>query len=400
MHASFIASTAFQKNTDPLWDTPRASARKLISQVLRSDGRAVLESMLGLAFIAFKERRRLRVKRRGKVNVPDPVLVEKLHRVTVHRELWYMSYNSLSPTDAPGLALMMSAVAPFAHVETLNRHEAWNGSDLKAVVKEEDWITSVRAINSALKAARDGFPQAVESLAAQPNPTILQTLWQQEGVARTAVSLLLSPAHNVHEPMINLVQQSFDDVDDRGDCFRTLLQRFPHQAMMGLTDFLSSFILMAKNVPEACSLAKWLVRCFTDVLEALCQPSGVSAPLLQLDCFLSTFEQSDKKWMKTRVGLLWQLMTDSLALIFKRTSEWAPYYENEVMVDWMRDALIFGRMITENIRIFESASLSRTSAPKESVAESPVKMTQVGKSLVQKLEVVLADLVLWLRLTE
>jgi senataxin len=102
--------------------------------------------------------------------------------------------------------------------------------------------------------------------------------------------------------------------------------------------------------------------------------------------------------MTRRVDALWQLMTDSLALIFKRTADWAPYYDNDVMVDWMRDALIFGRGITDNIRIFESAILSRT----KTVAEDSgaAKMTRVGKGLVQKLEVVLADLVGWLRLTE
>jgi senataxin len=181
------------------------------------------------------------------------------------------------------------------------------------------------------------------------------------------------------------------------ETFRVLLERFPCPAMDGLTSFLSTFIRTARIVPEACSLAKWLVRCFTDVLDALCLPAGGEPPLLQSDAFLASHSQG--RWMTRRVSDLWMLATDSLALIFKRTAGWSPYYDNEVMVDWMRDALVFGRAVTEHVRIFESAVLSRTKA-KEDGDGTPAKMTNVGKSLIQKLEVVLTDLVGWLRVTE
>lgn len=397
VHAPFIVSVAFQHNHTADWDVPRRAAQRMTADVFHADGRDIMESVLGLATIAFHERRRQRRKRRTKV-VPPAVRVDRLHQVAVRRDLWSAAYNALSPSDPAGAALMMNAVAPFAHLESLNRHNAWDPRDLKEVVKEEDWIASVRAINAALKVTRDGFARSLESLAAQPDPTILQALWKQDSAAKAAVILLLSPSDSVHEPVISLIQQSFEDVDDRGDCFRVMLERFPHPAMDGLCSFLSTFILTAKLVPEACSIAKWLVRCFTDILDALCQASGSSPPLLQTDSFLSCFAEG--KWMTRRLGDLWQLMTDSLALIFKRTSDWAPYYENDVMVDWMRDALIFGRGVTDSIRVFESAILSRTKVPKEDSAETPTKMTHVGKTLVQKLEVVLVDLVGWLRLTE
>jgi senataxin len=308
-----------------------------------------------------------------------------------------MAYSALSPNDASGITLMMTAVAPTAHLEHLDRFGAWNPQDLNEVVDSADWIASVRAINSALKVSRERFAQSLESMAASPDPTILQTLWSDEEAVKAAISLLLSPADTIHEAMISLIQPSFENVDDRGDCFRVLLERFPNPAMDGLCSFLSTFIRTANRVPEACSMAKWLVRCFTDVLEVLCQPSGSSAPLLQSAKFLASY--ADGKWMTRRVSDLWQLMTDSLALIFKRTSNWANYYDNDVMVDWMRDALIFGRGITDNIRIFESAILSRIKTVQED-SLAPVKMTQVGKGLVEKIQVVLHDLVGWLRLTE
>jgi senataxin len=106
--------------------------------------------------------------------------------------------------------------------------------------------------------------------------------------------------------------------------------------------------------------------------------------------------------MSRRVYNLWHLMTTSLAVIFKRTQDWAPLYDNETMVDWMRDALIFGRNLTEHIRAFEAAALGVSSGSSRFVdnGESPAKPTKTGTKLVQKLENVLRDLVSWMRLTE
>ncbi|WOO78940.1 Helicase sen1 [Vanrija pseudolonga] len=398
VHSKFVAETAFHRGDAS--DSASDAARGLLSLAFVADDKELVESVLGLAAIANTERRRLKLlKRRLKPGQrpPSPVKVERLQRPILRRELWDAAYDNLPPSDAVGLALMLNSVAPVAHLEKLDRHMAYDSSDLKAVVNAEEWTTCVRTINSGLRATSDPFAQKVESFALQPNPATIAALWQQPAMAKTVMILLLSPMDAVHDPVINLVQQSFEDVDDRGDCFRVLLERFPCPAMDGLTSFLSTFIRTARIVPEACSLAKWLVRCFTDVLDALCLPAGSEPPLLQSDTFLASHSQG--RWMTRRVSDLWMLMTDSLALIFKRTAGWAPYYDNEVMVDWMRDALVFGRAVTEHVRIFESAVLSRTKA-KEEGDGTPAKMTNIGKSLIQKLEVMLTDLVGWLRLTE
>ena len=301
------------------------------------------------------------------------------------------------------MAIVIKAIASFAHIEKLNREETWSYADLKlqAVIKEDDFVAAIRGINNGIVACRDSFSHALESLAMQSDQSLSRNLWEQPDAPRDVIKLLLSPAEDVHDPTISLVQQSFDNVDDRADCFRILLTRFPAQSMDGLCDFLASFIETARVTPESCSLAKWLVRCFTDVLEALCVASDDgSEPLLRSNAFTSVF--ADGEPMRKRVLQLWHLMTTSLAVILKRTIDWAPLYDNETMVDWMRDALIFGRQMAENIRSFEAATLSASGAQSRSgdVGESPVRQTQTGAKLVQKLENVLRDLVSWLRLTE
>jgi senataxin len=407
IHASFVNTVTLRLKDQPssIWADARDAGREVLERFFRSDGRDVLESMLGLSVVITEERKRKQRARRAKAKgqaIPQPTPVAKLHHSTVNKQLWSTAYNLLSPTDVSGVAMMMRSVAPFAHVEKLNRDETWSWKELglQEVIKEDVFVSGVRAINNCIAIARDSFSQAIESLAVQPDTSLPRSLWDEPGAAKAGIILLLSPADDVHEPIISLIQQSFDDVDDRGDCFRVLLDRYPTAAMDGLCQFLSDFIDTANLTPESCSLAKWLVRCFTDVLEALCQASNAGEPLLQSPRFLSTFV--DDLSMSRRVYNLWHLMTTSLAVIFKRTQDWAPLYDNETMVDWMRDALIFGRNLTEHIRAFEAAALGVSSGSSRFVdnGESPAKPTKTGTKLVQKLENVLRDLVSWMRLTE
>ena len=400
LHAKLVTSAAFRSQSRA-WVEARDSARAVLNEFFRADGRDITESMLAMATIDFEEKRRRQKAKRLKIEEPPPVPISGLQYPAVRKELWRMTYNTLLPADISGAAVLMSSIASFAHVNTLDRHGIWRHAEVAGVVQEEEWTTAIRAINSGLDVSRQSFHNAIESIAMQADPAITRGLWEQDGVAKSAIILLLSPIDEIHDPIISLVQHSFDNVDDRGDCFHVLLKRFPDAAMQGLADFLATFVVTAKVTPDSCSLAKWLVRCFTDVLDALCRPTESGEALLRSESFLTAW--SDGSSMSRRITDLWYLMTTSLAVIFKRTQVWANLYATEIMVDWMRDALIFGRQMTDHIRAFEAAALGRSSADLsfgEGVAESPARSTTVGRKLVQKLEVVLEDLVSWLRLTE
>lgn len=400
IHASTIVAIALRPkaHSGPEWEPARAAARNLLAQLFEQDGLNIDKAHNALAELSHAERYRLKKSQAGRA-VADPVKLESLPTVTIRLSLWRLAYDELSSRDVEGVALFMRAVAPFAHLELLDRGNAWNQKGLEAVVEPTQWITAVRAINKSLKATRESFAPALESLASHSNAASIRQLWAKPNASQIAIRLLLSPASEVHDPVISLIQHSFDDVDDRADCFRCLLRTAPDQAMDGLASFLRTFISVAQVTPESCSLAKWMVRCFTDVLDALCSFSGGEGALLQNEAFLA--DHSGGKSMMRRVGTLWSLMTEALALVFKRTATWAPYYENEVMVDWMRDALIFGRHMTDRMRGFEAAALGNASAGRFADGmESPAKMTVVGQKMVRELEKVLRDLVSWIRLTE
>lgn len=399
IHASFIASVALRPkdHPEPIWRTAREAARTMLQVFMIADGRDIVESTVGVATVAYEERFRQR-KVKGRKPAGPAIKVDKLRRATVRRELWTTAYNSVLPDDPEGVAILMCAVSAASHIDLLDRQHAWKGDDLTESISRDDWVDGIRAINAGIQATRNNFSHAVESLSMQPNPELLEKLWTLPKVTKAATILLLSAADNVHDPLIGLISQSFE-ADERGDCFRELLTRFPDQAVDGLCEFLSNFISIARFSPESCSLAKWLVRCFTDILDALCQPSAAADALLNSSAFLSAY--ANGKSMSRRLQDLWHLMTTSLAVIFKRTQAWAPLFENDVMIDWMRDAIIFGRQMTEHTRMFEAAVLGQSgSSFGRDISESPAKVTRAGKDLVSKLHIVLVDLVSWLRLTE
>lgn len=306
-------------------------------------------------------------------------------------------------SDIEGLALLIRAVAKFAHVEVLNSAEgAWSVGSLTDTLRRRATRTAIDHLNESLVKTRSQFASAIERFGNVNNQETLLKLWNTPLVTSSALSLLLSPDEDIHEAIQALIQQSFSDVDDRADCFRVLLQNMPDQAMDGLITFLSTFVESAMVFPEACSMAKWMVRCLTDVIDVLCRPPR---GLLLDDLFVN------HQGIRRLVPKLWRLMTESISLVFSSTMHWAVFYQNDVMVDWMRDALIFARLMVDMTRTFETAavggggttsfySIFKNSQSGSSAPRSPTKMSTVGKGMVESLNNVLGDLLSWLRLTE
>lgn len=397
MHAKFITAIAFRAQDYPLpnWSDSRAAAQRLLEQTFRQDGRDIVESLLGLAAICHnEEKRKQKARRTNKVILPA-VRVQNLHRVAMRKEIWTMAYNDLPPTDPVGAGILIVGVASFAHVEPLDRGNAWAYKKVSEVVGEEDWTASIRALNNSLNITTRPLSRALEALAMRPD--VSRQLWAQPNLPESAILLLLSPTAEIHDPTISLIQQSFEDVDDRADCFRALLTQHPSESMDGLAVFLQNFIRAATITPESCSLAKWFVRCFHDVLDVLCRASDSDA-LLQTHSFLTAYH--DGKAMHRRITDVWSLMNTALAVIFKRTIDWAPLFANDIMIDWMRDALIFGRQMADSVRVFDSATYEQCNKSSDEQSQGSTRLTTTGKIMISKLQIVLTDLVAWLRLTE
>jgi len=243
LHAKFInaAALSLQEHPMPAWSTARNSARSLLAQAFRADGHEIIHGMLALAAIAFEEKKRHQKAKKAKGDVPPPVPVDLSHLPVIRKELWARTYDAALPADVAGAAILMNSIAPFAHIDKLDRHEVWTAS--------------IRGINVGLENTRHSFATALELISLQSNEALIRSLWRQEGVAKSAIILLLSPVEEIHDPVISLVQHSFEDVDDRGDCFHVLLKNHPDVAIEGLTEFLQTFIETARITPDSCGLA-------------------------------------------------------------------------------------------------------------------------------------------------
>ena len=89
-------------------------------------------------------------------------------------------------------------------------------------------------------------------------------------------------------------------------------------------------------------------------------------------------------------------MTSCIAVIFRRTPKWAIYYDNKVMVEWMRDALIFGRDLLERRKPFEVASLPLL----QQNDQSHQKKSSIGQVMIGNLQDVLFEVQVYMWLTD
>lgn len=352
-----------------------------------------MEVFLTLATFANHERQRIAKKSKG-LPVEPPSKPAKLAKATVRKAVWDASYNAISPRDAAAIALLMDSVARHAHLDLLDADRSWSTKDLKEMIVPSVWLDSVNSVNVTLKTSREHFAQTIESFSLQPSESLLRELFAIPGAACSAMLLLLSPDDSINEAVLSLIQQAFD-VDDRSEAFRTLLRMHPMDSVDALCMALQNFTRLAPQAPELCSLAKRLVRCFYDIVEGLCSSTDGDIPLLSSDTFMDAHR--DDTNMRRQIHKLWHSMTVALAVIYKRTPQWAGWFENSVMTEWMRDALILGSQLCDKVRMFESAVLGVTGADP---GESPAKVSNSGKGLVAKLHVVLRDLTAWFRLTE
>ena len=391
IYSSTISSVAFgaKDHKDPEWIKLRPPAKKILSLAFDDDASTIRKGVLMLA-------KALREK-----NIEAAVVLPSFD---VRTSLWKSAYDGMGVKRAEieGLGLVIRAVARYAHVEILDHTQgAWETSRIEPTLRRRGVRGGVEQLNQSLVTTRTQFASAVERFAnINPADTLLK-LWAVPLVPAAAMSLLLSPVEDIHEATQALVQQTFPDVEDRADCFRALLANMPDQSMQGLIDFLSTFVETATVYPEACSMAKFMVRCLTDVIDVLCKaPRG----LLLDDVFVN------HEGIRRLVPKLWRMMTESISVVFNLTGRWANFYPNDVMVDWMRDALIFARLMVDMTRTFETAAVGGASTTSyysifssqsgSGPPPSPAKMSTVGKGMVESLNGVLRDLLGWLRITE
>lgn len=381
IHSETLIAVAFARSFDGLkWKDARTYARQLFKIALSLDIQDVLAVIHELCkLLVHAQSGRVR---EGRTDVGIPTL-------SIRKQMWKKSYEALQTNDAEGLVIIISIVAQSAHIDPLNTKPFSLISHIPNPGKSYTNGESIlNEINRSLHVMWDGFQKIMTDYANYNDSSSALDVLRRPGVVKDIMILMLSPIESIQVAAQALVGLAFD-VDGRLDCFRALLENLPDAALEGIFEFLSTFVHYSPIVPEACNLSKSLVRCFTDIIEVLCaSPDG----LLHSSRFL---RPADDKGPASELPKLWTLMTKSITVIFKRTPLWSTYFQNEDMIVWMRDALIFGRDMLAQWRVIETAASSRSPPTK-----GRGKLSSIGKKMVNDLQLVLPELARWLRLTD
>lgn len=385
IHANTLARMAFHRDYDkPQWSRARRALRDLLDGVLLLDvqqtSSTITEACRLLGLIAMKKP------------------LNQIPALSIRTGLWPKVYLSIHRQDPDGLARILILASEVSHIDILNEGTFKSLSSATNIGKAyANGGAVITTINSALSTHRVGFLDAVRNFADFTTSSQLSDVLKRPKVGKAVLLLLLSPVDDLRTTAKTLVGEAFD-VDGRLECIRALLDNLPDKSIDGLLEFLNRFCTYAPTVPEACSLSKSLVRCFTDVIEALC--SGADG-LLHSPSFLRC---DDSQGPASRMIELWVLMSKAIAVIFKRTPAWSIYFDSEEMVEWMRDALIFGRDMLAQWQVIEGATNAfyrRQQGRSKGKASTAVdSLSETGQKMISCFQDVLTELTRWLRLTD
>lgn len=365
IHAETLVSVAFSSSYGGVeWKAARTDAQDLIITVMGQDLSRISTAVSSLAHASADAKK----------------APESFASLDLRHPIWKRTFAALQINDGEGIAVVLPVIAQVAHLDRM--HEA----AFRKATAIPGGARLLSEVNEFLAAVKTDFLASISNYSDRNISSSAAEVLQRPGIVKSVVKLMLSPAEDLQSAGQTVVGLAFD-ADVRMDCFRALLGNHPDGTLEGIVEFLSNFREYSYTVPEACGLSKSLVRCLTDIMEVLCAaPNG----LLNNARFLRS---SDPKGPAVHLPGLWTSMNQALALIFKRTPAWARYYDNEEMIVWMRDALIFGREMLAERGAFESAASTVTTV-------TQLQSKSIPKKMLNDMQQILTELTRWLRLTD
>lgn len=394
LHSPLIARLAFDPRYGAEeWREAREAARMFVGRVLERDSKRVRDGVYALGLWAWDVEEARRKSAKAKPGEPKVVEPPAPAPLTICTSLWTHSYSTLPPSsdDLHALSILLRSTTSSSHLEKLSSR-VWS---LSTSIRPQ-----MKTINLALDTSRDPLQSLLIGLADEP-PETLRSFLALPAVAEHLSILLLSPLDQLHATALGLIKNSYD-ASTRRDSFRALIFDHPDATLRGLYHGIRAFVKSAKVVPEATGMAKRVVRCLSDVIDVLC---AATDGLLRDQSFGARIKERGEggNW-RTRLSQLWRIMCEALALLFKKTPGWAMFFENEKMTEWMRDAVLFGVDLVEQVRTFETAitgrSLSSTSSSSSQPPPSPTKTSSTATSMIAAMNDPLEELMAWLRLND
>lgn len=351
------------------WSKISTEARRLMAELLAQDSRALAQYQIDLAMY-FKSSSR------------ESVANTEVPRIKLCKSAWVSCYDAIRSSKqnqaASFAGAMLRAYAPVAHLDRPT-DRVWlsdpaQAPSLKPIVRQlqDHFDTCISPLSDLLLDVADSNASKANFI-------------KQDHVCQDLVAAMLSPLDTIHNAALTVVREAYDSTYSREQCFRRLLLYHPLATIDGIQKTTAAFASSAARLPDACSGAMRMARCLGSVLDALCSSED---GLLRDDSWL------DNSGVRTSLPLLWDALCETSAKIYENTSSWAIYHENDRMTVWMRDAIIFGNSLADELRSFEAAASGKH------VGESPQKMSNIGHRLVGKAMAPVDALMAWLRLND
>jgi senataxin len=358
----------------PTWSSARAAARQVLFKLLDAGVDRVHAVLLKLPGVTAQKNKD----------------TAELRLVGPTGQLWKRVRATILPSDsdaARDLVISTARSVFFTPVLPARFNPKVDGDEGRV----SKLVEVLKPMNENITRIHDGFKDTLVAFADSNSASVLKRFCEQPGVAEAVLMLVMAPTPELSNAAQAVVSQAYD-VDTRADCLRALLEHHPSEAFDGLERYLARFEEVVGGYLEACAPSMALVRCFTDVLDALC--NRTDGLLFDLG-----FTAKHSKTIR-RLPTLWKRMCTAISAIIKLCPAWSRRWPAGEMVLWMRDALIFARELLPQRRVIESAAVVASNPSSSRLSDSPGKLSNTGIGMVQDLQPVLRSVLEWLRLTD
>ncbi|PWN49744.1 hypothetical protein IE53DRAFT_388008 [Violaceomyces palustris] len=413
IYSTGISSLAFRQGSADL--VTRSAARDLVLQAFERDANSIARGMVELSRLSLKHGQRWKARnkmRRGPnpelAPTPDEIYTQAASdaypSASICSKLWSEAYKALdSKSGKEGAAVFIRALSIVSvySAPNLSSHllKETPGS-LAYEAYEAKVRTCVTGLTRSMKLMRQDFAEVFPEFGEIVSEDELQALCCTS--AQSLLLLNLSPEPSIHKTAQALLRQAFTDVESRADCFRILFQISTGPSLRGLVEYLNSFVNAAKQLVEANELAKWTVRSFADILSVLC---GSTEGLLRAGTPFSFLDNgSALQSVASSLPEIWEMMCQSLSVIFLKTPDWSKLLAREEMLAWFRDVTIFASEMVDALPTFQNviraSKLGPTAKGKIGDSDEEVETDPLEDAMTAHLAIPVESATSWLRMNE
>ncbi|TIA90934.1 hypothetical protein E3P99_01297 [Wallemia hederae] len=317
------------------------TSRSLLQLCMKKDCTRVKRSLndFMVKFAPWKDYDR-QVKRKKSPREPNVVLDTK--KVIIASDIWTSMYKTIGVQnnidDEFAWSLILSNVASVSHLTSLDE-KIYDESTVPAGTKST-LLTFRAAYNNAISTIQTPLRRSVQNFLdnTQAHIQALENVLSNPNVSVALTRLFLSPNRDLNEPAIHLLKNTSDN-DEKSEAIQWLLYTYPKQFLEGITMQCKTFLSVADMHLEATALANRISSQNEEILPMITSVSGG---------FLSRYGK--QATIKQALLEYWVELCRFTSSILNSATKWHKYFENSVMITWMRESIALAKTLLESER--------------------------------------------------